>query len=30
VLHGRESSVRYALIHTGRDWLLHMTREQPG
>jgi hypothetical protein len=30
VLHGRESSVRYALIHTGRAWLLHMTREQPG
>ncbi|NUR09252.1 MAG: ATP-dependent DNA ligase [Nocardioidaceae bacterium] len=30
VLHGREASVRYALIDTGRDWLLHRTREQPG
>ena len=29
VLHGRESSVRYALIHTGRDWLLHRTKDQP-
>jgi hypothetical protein len=30
VLHGRESSVRYALIDTGRDWLVHRTKEQPG
>ncbi len=29
VLHGRTSSVRYALIDTGRDWLLHRTRVQP-
>ena len=30
VLHGRSDSVRYALIHTGSDWLLHRTKEQPG
>jgi DNA ligase D-like protein (predicted 3'-phosphoesterase) len=29
VLHGREASVRYALIRTDRDWLLHRTRRQP-
>jgi DNA ligase D-like protein (predicted 3'-phosphoesterase) len=29
VLHGRTSSVRYALIRTDRDWLLHRTLEQP-
>jgi hypothetical protein len=29
VLHGRERSRRYALIHTGDDWLLHLTKEQP-
>lgn len=29
-LHGRESAVRYALIRTGRDWLLHRTKDQPG
>ena len=29
-LHGREDSVRYALIRTGQDWLLHRTRDQPG
>lgn len=29
VLHGREGSRRYALIDTGRDWLLHLTKEQP-
>jgi DNA ligase D-like protein (predicted 3'-phosphoesterase) len=29
-LHGRESSIRYALISTGRDWLLHRTKDQPG
>ena len=33
VLHGREHSRRYALIRTdpgGSDWLLHLTKEQPG
>ncbi len=33
VLHGREHSRRYALIRTdpgGVDWLLHLTKEQPG
>jgi DNA ligase D-like protein (predicted 3'-phosphoesterase) len=29
VLHGRHASVRYALIDTGENWLLHRTREQP-
>jgi hypothetical protein len=29
VLHGRRGSVRYALIDTGQDWLVHRTREQP-
>lgn len=29
ILHGREGSVRYALIDTGRDWLLHRTKDQP-
>jgi len=29
VLHGRDTSVQYALIRTDRDWLLHRTREQP-
>ena len=29
-LHGRDGSVRYALIHTGPDWLLHRTKDQPG
>ena len=28
-LHGRCQSRRYALIRTNRDWLLHLTREQP-
>ena len=28
-LHGRTGSVRYALIDTGRDWLLHRTKDQP-
>jgi DNA ligase D-like protein (predicted 3'-phosphoesterase) len=28
-LHGREKSRRYALIRTDRDWLLHLTKEQP-
>ena len=30
VLHGRDGARRYALIHTGEDWLLHLTKEQPG
>lgn len=30
VLHGRGRPARYALIRTGKDWLLHLTREQPG
>jgi DNA ligase D-like protein (predicted 3'-phosphoesterase) len=29
VLHGRASSVRYALIQTDRDWLVHRTKQQP-
>ena len=29
VLHGQRASRRYALIDTGRDWLLHLTRDQP-
>lgn len=29
VLHGRGGSRRYALIDTGSDWLLHLTRDQP-
>ena len=28
-LHGRQGAVRYALIHTERDWLLHRTKDQP-
>lgn len=28
-LHGRASSVRYALISTGKDWLMHRTKQQP-
>jgi hypothetical protein len=28
-LHGRDGSVRYALIRTDKDWLLHRTKEQP-
>ena len=28
VLHGRSGSVRYALIRTERDWLLHRTKQQ--
>jgi DNA ligase D-like protein (predicted 3'-phosphoesterase) len=28
-LHGRHGSVRYALIRTDRDWLLHRTKDQP-
>ena len=29
VLHGVGSARRYALINTGKDWLLHLTRQQP-
>jgi DNA ligase D-like protein (predicted 3'-phosphoesterase) len=29
VLHGRQDSVRYALIRTDQDWLLHRTKAQP-
>jgi DNA ligase D-like protein (predicted 3'-phosphoesterase) len=30
VLHGREGSQRFALIHTGGvNWLLHRTKDQP-
>ena len=28
-LHGRGPDRRYALIHTDRDWLLHLTKGQP-
>ncbi|GAA1720669.1 DNA polymerase ligase N-terminal domain-containing protein [Fodinicola feengrottensis] len=28
-LHGRAETVRYALIQTSRDWLVHRTVEQP-
>jgi DNA ligase D-like protein (predicted 3'-phosphoesterase) len=28
-LHGRHGSIRYALIRTDRDWLLHRTKDQP-
>jgi len=28
-LHGRRGPVRYALIDTGRDWLVHRTKDQP-
>ena len=28
VLHGRQESVRYALIRTDQDWLLHRTKDQ--
>lgn len=29
VLHGQDAVRRYALIDTGSDWLLHLTRDQP-
>ncbi|MGI8415794.1 MAG: DNA polymerase ligase N-terminal domain-containing protein [Nakamurella sp.] len=29
-LRGRTGSRRYALIKTDSDWLLHLTKEQPG
>ena len=28
-LHGRGPDRRYALIRTDRDWLLHLTKDQP-
>jgi DNA ligase D-like protein (predicted 3'-phosphoesterase) len=28
-LHGRRGAHRYALIRTARDWLLHLTKDQP-
>ena len=28
-LHGERDDRRYALIRTGSDWLLHLTKEQP-
>jgi DNA ligase D-like protein (predicted 3'-phosphoesterase) len=28
-LHGERRSRRYALIRTDRDWLLHLTKDQP-
>lgn len=29
VLHGRQGARRYVLIDTGKDWLAHLTRDQP-
>jgi DNA ligase D-like protein (predicted 3'-phosphoesterase) len=29
VLHGRSGAHRYALIRTGSDWLVHLTKDQP-
>ena len=28
-LHGERDARRYALIRTSRDWLLHLTKDQP-
>jgi hypothetical protein len=28
-LHGRDSVRQFALIDTGSDWLIHLTRDQP-
>ncbi len=28
-LHGVAHARRYALVHTGPDWLLHLTKQQP-
>jgi DNA ligase D-like protein (predicted 3'-phosphoesterase) len=28
-LHGRNAARRYALIRTSKDWLLHLTKDQP-
>lgn len=30
VLHGRQDARRYALIHTGKDWLLHLMTPPSG
>ena len=30
VLHGQHDARRYALIRTDKDWLLHLTKDQPG
>jgi DNA polymerase Ligase (LigD) len=29
-LHGRGGVQQFALIDTGDDWLIHLTRDQPG
>jgi len=29
LLHGQTGTRRYALIDTGRDWLVHLTQKQP-
>ena len=29
VLHGQDAARRYALIDTGSDWLVHLTKDQP-
>lgn len=29
-LHGEQGTTRYALIDTGRDWLVHLLKDQPG
>jgi len=29
-LHGERGVVRYALIDTGKGWLVHLTKDQPG
>jgi len=29
-LHGRQDAVRYALIQTSSDWLVHRMKDQPG
>ena len=28
-LHGQDGARRYALIHTGENWLLHLVKDQP-
>jgi hypothetical protein len=28
-LHGERGVVRYALVDTGKDWLVHLTKDQP-
>jgi hypothetical protein len=29
LLHGQDATRRYAMIDTGNDWLVHLTRDQP-